>query len=176
MFTHARACIRAWARDITPTQQALWNGPPPLRPTGPVHVLQHHLRQCGLTLLRDFQIRDLSGQEHDLTRPTRALYLSLEHALSMKHLRDAIPRRPNVQGIEDIDLVVTKRHLRNPKFSHRPELISLLTDGMWTAHRLVHTNHVQTSDCWWCHSPRQTPQHLFWECRVWQPKCPPLSQ
>ena len=173
VYCHLRGCLQAFSRRVTDVQTELWNGPPPIRPSGPIHTLHHFLRQMGCIVLPNFWVND-GTQDIHLVHSARSFLKQVPHLLTRTILRSLVDKRPQFRDYLRADILVTWRLLNNPRFQYFSELLCVITDGLWTGHRLVHTQHATTAACWWCGYERQDALHLYWHCPHWQAQQPAL--
>eukprot|EP00971_Amphidinium_carterae_P318987 6340794-Amphidinium_carterae.1 len=84
----------------------------------------------------------------------------LQEALTSKHVR------PDIVGCDQADIVTTTQvlHAQHPLKS---ALICLIANGMWTGHRLAHTEHRESAVCLHCGHDREDTQHVLWDCPKW---------
>ena len=85
---HVRGCCRAFSKGVSQVQTDLWNGAPPARINGPIHVLILMLRQLGMVILPDFSV-SLQGTVYDLRAQGSEVLKKIPSLLSIWYLRNA---------------------------------------------------------------------------------------
>ena len=176
MYSHARNFLNSLSHDCPPEVLILWNGPPPLRISGPVHTFLHCLRECEWTINRDLKVVPPGGEELTIPQDNKKILTSIVGSMRYRELRRAQSHRPHLEGLRDADLDVTMRLFRRKRLPQISCLVSVVCDGLWTGHRLIHSGHTDTKQCWWCEHEEQTAAHLFWYCPRWASERPSLSE
>ena len=121
------------------------------------------LRLLGFAILEPFRIQAPEGRIFNLKYSDKAFVQTLRHLIRVHLYSRASQTRPHLRTTQSIQWEATRRLFLRRDYAKLPDIVAILTDGIWTAPRLIHTGHVTTRDCWWC-GPEQSPGHLFWEC------------
>ena len=175
IYRQMKAFVKALSYGVQQRWLALWNSPPPVRPSGPIQTTLLFCRQLGFIVLPNFQLQGPDDKVYDLTSAGQPFWRLVQHLLRQVLLRQARHDRPHLKGDSQLDYQQTQRLLKardNPLLS---ELVCLVSDGLWTSPRLYHAGHMPHRNCWWCQTPEQTPDHLFWDCPRWASLRPHLD-
>ena len=146
----------------------LCRGPPPLRPRGPLQLFLHFLLEIGIERMAEWHLLRFRGKQFSLIEnlPPEILHI-IRDALRYWLLSQLQHERPCFGDASQADIQATTRIVRKMRGGGMlSEVVTLLTNGLWTKNRLIHAGHVSDDLCPTCREVEDT-QHVYWECPRW---------
>ena len=143
----------------------------PLRaaPRGPRATMCIYMQRHQLTESEDgATLHHPRAGECDWIRVSpRALGHYLRVVLRDSLLLIAQKRRPELEGVCDIDVHTTMQYYRQQSNPYRAEISAIVCDGLWPLAKKKQAGLVQDATCRACGEGIETIAHVWWECRAW---------
>ena len=93
----------------------------------------------------------------------------LRLALRADFRRKALRNRPHLEGLDQSDLELSRKHTMRGGHPYRSELIAVLCDGLWLNRKKYLAGLIPSPACPCCGHPQENTEHLFYECKHWEP-------
>eukprot|EP00971_Amphidinium_carterae_P013937 274385-Amphidinium_carterae.1 len=138
----------------------------PAKARGPVATLCQYLKPCGVQL-QGFELTDGIFHVHLIETAWGELTHVLRHWLRQRLLSVAEATHHNLATLSVCDNEVSVKILRLPKTPNRGEIISILSDGVWSQHRKAAAGLASDDRCLFCEG-REDVFHMFHECPRWE--------
>ena len=169
-FTHLRAIIQGIREggDVLFEEWKATKGIKGSRPRGPRATFEVYAQRLGITESEDGEEWKSEGSCMRIRTTPMKQILHFFREIGRRHSMRALEgRRLVYQGVRDIDIAKSTCLTRIPRTPYRPQLIRIVCEGVWTAHRKALAG-IHESGIWmWC-GREESLTHLWYECDRWE--------